>query len=192
NRKIIKKLRYKGEEVSQYLFERTLREPDRFLAIQLLNCISTCQDQKLRKKMLAEAKKTSDEFIFATYISLFKRAGMPEALSTVRKALQSSPDNRVRANAAEYMAEFGELKDIKLLEDMLDHPSNRVKINCLMAVARICERTRNGAVDQLKMLSAGEDPAASESARFALREMKVRLQKKPIGINLMEFLTQNY
>ncbi|MDD2717597.1 MAG: hypothetical protein PHW04_17040 [Candidatus Wallbacteria bacterium] len=192
NKGIVKKLQKHGESITPYLYEKAIKAEDRFLTIQLLQAINVCTDYILKLKMLKAAERETDDFILATYLSLFRRLKLGDALPLVRKCMQTSDDARVKSNAFEFLAEFGEEEDLKYLRKFQDYPHNRVVVNALLAIALIGERIRDGAVQKLKFLQNCDDKSLSNSAQYAMQRLNATADMKYFGLNLSEILIHNY
>lgn len=193
NRLIIKKLRKYGDKISNFLYEKALKIKDRFLKIQLLVSIGECNDIKLRERIINDAKKETDSFVLATYISLFKRLYFFEAKKIVVDFLIKSEDLRVKANALEFLSETGNEEDITVIKKFLEHENTRVKINAHLAVAKVAERIKGDIVEKLKRLYESDDLTISNGARFALKKLNVPLSKKILNFkSISETLTNNF
>jgi len=192
NRIIIRKLRKYGDSISEYLYERAVSAEDRFLSIQLLGAINEVKNDKLRKRMLNDADKEKDEFVLATFISLFRRIGLYEALPLIREKFSEAKDLRVKANCAEYLSEFGTMNDLYLLEKYFDNPSTRVSINSILASAMIAERIKGKCIQKLDSLYKSEDRVKANGALFAMKKLNVPVSKKIFGLSFSNSIVNNY
>ena len=118
-----------------------------------------------REDLIAQLSSSNDAVVIASVVSQLTDFGSAEDARRIA-ALLRHPDNRVRANAVEFIGRFGEPElQLHLLIPMMNDEDNRVKGNVATALGHLGHPTVE---DYLERLMNDDKISNRESAVYAL------------------------
>ena len=122
-----------------------------------------------RDDLIAQLSSSNDAVVIASVVSQLTEFGSAEDARRIA-ALLRHPDDRVRANAVEFIGRFGEPElQLHLLVPMMGDKDNRVKGNVATALGRLGHPTVQGYLERLM----NDDKISNrESAVYALCNLR--------------------